>query len=198
MKTSFKKYFSEGFLIVFSVLFALFINGVSEDLKIKRQKQIALDNIKTELIKNQNILKEWQVKHRKIDKHIAALVNGKNEKVLKAMKQKSFLDFGLLTNSGEFINKMLNQTAWETTKATTIITELDFLLVEKLTKTYELQKRIINNTINDITNLYYSSESHDLNNIDKTVLLFSLRFNQLTGQQSLLAEYYEDSLKLLE
>ena len=51
MKTSFKKYFSEGFLIVFSVLFALFINGVSEDLKIKRQKLIALDNIKTELIK---------------------------------------------------------------------------------------------------------------------------------------------------
>ena len=114
------------------------------------------------------------------------------------MRQKSFLDFGLLTNSGEFINKMLNQTAWETTKTTAIITELDFLLVEKLTKTYELQKRIINNTINDITNLYYSSESHDLNNIDKTVLLFSLRFNQLTGQQSLLAEYYEDSLKLLE
>jgi hypothetical protein len=165
---------------------------------MKRQKQIALENIKKELIKNQIILKHWQVKHKKIDAHIASIVNGKNDVALKAMRQKNFLDFGLLTDSGEFINKMLNQTAWETTKTTAIITEFDFLLVERLTKTYELQKRIINNTINDITNLYYSSESHDLENLENTVLLFSLRFNQLTGQQSLLAEYYEDSLKLLD
>ena len=51
-KIDFKKYFGEGLLIVFSVLFALFINKTYEDAKINKDKNNALKQIKAELIDN--------------------------------------------------------------------------------------------------------------------------------------------------
>ena len=92
MKKSFKNYLAEGFLIVFSVLFALFISGVSDDFKVKKQKRIAIENIKMELNQNAKVLKIWQKDHKIIDRHISELINGKKDSLLAALKKKKYLD----------------------------------------------------------------------------------------------------------
>ena len=121
MKKSFKNYLAEGFLIVFSVLFALFISGVSDDFKVKKQKRIAIENIKMELNQNAKVLKIWQKDHKIIDRHISELINGKKDSLLAALKKKKYLDFGLITDSRSLINSILTDTAWETAKTTNII-----------------------------------------------------------------------------
>lgn len=198
MKKSFKNYLAEGFLIVFSVLFALFISGVSDDLKIKKQKRIAIDNIKRELKQNAKVLENWQKNHKIIDRQVSELINGKNDSLLMALKNKKYLDFGLITNSRSLINSILTDTAWETTKATNIISELDFELIEELTRTYTLQNIVVQKTLGGITELYFSAKTHDLNNLNKTLLQFNLRFNELVGQEKILEYSYTKTLKSLE
>jgi hypothetical protein len=198
MKKSFKNYLAEGFLIVFSVLFALFISGVSDDLKIKKQKRIAIDNIKRELTQNAKVLENWQKNHKIIDRQVSELINGKNDSLLMALKNKKYLDFGLITNSRSLINSILTDTAWETAKTTNIISELDFELIEELTRTYTLQNIVVQKTLGGITELYFSAKTHDLNNLNKTLLQFNLRFNELVGQERILEYSYTKTLKSLE
>ena len=198
MKKSFKSYLSEGLLIVFSVLFALFINGVSEDMKMKKQKNIAIENIKRELTKNVKILKNWQSQHKVFDLQVSNLINGKNDSLLNALKKKKYLDFGLITNSKSLINSILTDTAWETAKTTSIIAEFDFELIEELTRTYTLQNIVVEKTLGGITALYFSGDSHNLNKINETLLQFNLRFNELVGQERILEDSYIRTLKSLE
>ena len=54
-----KKYFLEGSLIVFSVLFALFINKLYSDYQTSQKKEVALESIKKELMRNDSILQNW-------------------------------------------------------------------------------------------------------------------------------------------
>ena len=60
-----RDYFLEGFLIVFSVLFALFIENYVENIKTQKQKKLALDRIKMEVERNSKILSEWITLHQK-------------------------------------------------------------------------------------------------------------------------------------
>ncbi len=55
-----KKYLADSILIVFSVLFALFINKVYDDHKTEQRKLIALESIQKELTRNNAILTEWK------------------------------------------------------------------------------------------------------------------------------------------
>jgi hypothetical protein len=198
MKKSFKNYLAEGFLIVFSVLFALFISGVSDDFKVKKQKRIAIENIKMELNQNAKVLKIWQKDHKIIDRHISELINGKKDSLLAALKKKKYLDFGLITDSRSLINSILTDTAWETAKTTNIIAELDFELIEELTRTYTLQNIVVEKTLGGITDFYFSADTHDLSNLDRTLLQFNLRFNELVGQEKILEYSYTKTLKSLE
>ncbi len=56
-----KKYLAEGLLIVFSVLFALFINKSFDDYKTRKQKDIVLESIQNELESNAKILKTGKI-----------------------------------------------------------------------------------------------------------------------------------------
>ena len=47
-----KKYFAEGLLIIFSVLFALFINKLFDDYKTNQKKTVAIESIQKELSQN--------------------------------------------------------------------------------------------------------------------------------------------------
>jgi hypothetical protein len=63
VKTNYKKYLAEGTLIIFSVLFALFINKLFDDYQTNQKKVAALESIEQELLRNQSILKNWKEKH---------------------------------------------------------------------------------------------------------------------------------------
>lgn len=63
-----KNYFAEGLLIVFSVLFALFINKLFDDYKTNTRKAIAIESIQKELYQNAAILDNWREHHVEIQK----------------------------------------------------------------------------------------------------------------------------------
>ena len=58
-----KKYIGEALLIIFSVLFALFINKLFDDFQTRKKKHIALEGIKKELYRNARVMDAWKAQH---------------------------------------------------------------------------------------------------------------------------------------
>ena len=74
-----RRYFGESLLIVFSVLFALFINRLSADYQVNKKKKVALQSITQELYRNEAIIKDWKIKHIKIRNNLTDVLSGKND-----------------------------------------------------------------------------------------------------------------------
>lgn len=197
MKKKTKKYLYEGLLIVFSVLFALFITKLFDDYKIKQQKKVALESIKTELNRNSEMLKKWEVKHSEIRKRITNALENNNDSLKNELKKYQFLNMGILTNNESLIDGILSKTAWETAKSTGIIAEFDFSTTEKLTEVYSLQSVLTDRTLIKLLDYYFDPQAHDIEKLDQTLLQFQLRFWELTGQELLLGSSYEKILEEL-
>lgn len=196
--TNLKKYLAEGFLIVFSVLFALFINKLFDDYKTKQKKEVAIESIKKELNRNALIVKDWKAKHIAIRDRIISINNGNNDSIKIELRKNKYFDLGILTNQESLIDNTLTKTAWESAKSTGIIAEFDFKTTEVLTQVYSLQDLITDKTLDELLNFIFDSDTHNLDNLDQTLIQFQLLFWELTGQEELMIYLYADSLKKLE
>jgi len=198
MKPNTSKYLKEGLLIVFSVLFALFINKMFDDFQMRKKKNIALESITKELHRNAAILKNWKIKHIKIRDRISRMVEGKNDSLKTELKKYSFLNMGVLTNNESLFDALLTNTAWESSKATGIISEFNFETTQKLTHVYSLQEVITKETMMKILNYYFDPNSHDLENLDSILIQFQLRFWELVGQEELMSSFYKEAIEHLK
>ena len=198
MKTNYKKYLSEGALIIFSVLFALFINKLFDDYQINQKKDIALKSIEKELYRNQNILQSWETKHIAIRNRVSGIIEGKNDSLKTELKKYNYLNLGILTDNESLIDAVLTNTAWESAKSTGIISEFDFETTQKLTHVYSMQEVLTGRTIAKILDYYFDTNAHNLENIDAILIQFQLRFWELTGQENLLVNLYEKAIEQLK
>lgn len=198
MKTDYKKYIFEGLLIVFSVLFALFINKLFDDYQTNSKKNIAIESIKKELAQNQEILIRWKEKHLKIRTRISTILEGKNDSLKTELQQGQFFNLSILTDNESLIDAILTNTAWESAKTTGIISEFDFETTQKLTLVYSMQEVLTERTLAKILDYYFDTSSHDLENIDEILIQFLLRFWELTGQEELITTLYDDAITQLE
>ncbi|VXD15867.1 hypothetical protein [Marinoscillum sp. 108] len=192
-----KKYFADGLLIVFSVLFALLINKLYTDYQTNQKKEFALRSIKQELEQNLAIVQTWKERHSAIRDKLSEVNEGKNDTLKQQLRQYPFFNFGVLTNGQSLINEIMINTAWETSKTTGIISEFDFKTTEKLTYVYLMQEVITDRTITNILDLYFDMETHKIENLDPVLIQFELRFGELAGQEYLLEHLYEDAISQL-
>jgi len=190
----YKKYFAEGLLIVFSVLFALFINKLFDDYKTNKNKAIAIEGIQKELFRNSEILKNWKEHHTGTRNRISEIIAGKNDSLKAELLKYEYLNMGILTNNQSLIDDILTNTAWNAAKSTGIISELDFETTQKLTQVYAIQEVITERTISKISDYYFDTNAHNMKNLDQTLIQFQLRFWELTGQEQLMAGLYKDAL----
>ncbi len=192
---NFKKYFAEGILIVFSVLFALLINKLFEDYKTNSKKTIAIESIQKELYRNSEILEDWKKKHIEIRNRITEIIDGKNDSLKTELLKYEFLNLAVLTNNESLIDAILTNTAWESAKSTGVISEFDFETTQKLTHVYTMQEVLTDKTIAKILDYYFDANAHNMENIDQILIQFQLRFWELTGQEELMTDLYIEAIK---
>lgn len=195
---SLKKYLGEGFLIVFSVLFALFINNLAQNYQTKKKKETALESIRKELYKNDSIVAGWRTQHVVISERLQDLIHGKNDSLKNMLLEYDNLELRLLTDNKSLIEAVLSDTAWESAKSSGIVSEFDFRTTQSLTAAYDMQKVMTDKTIMKILDLYFDGKSHDMDNLMSTLYLFGLRFYELVGQESLMEILYGEALKDLD
>jgi hypothetical protein len=187
---NFKDYFYQAILIIFSVLFALLINRYTENLKIKKQKNIALESIRQELKNNYIILTDWQERHEEILLHTQKLLKLPDDSLQKLIFSTGSFNFGAMTGGKSLLDDIPSSTSWETAKSTGIISEFDYDTIEKLTKIYALQDNILNYTLSNLMDLFYERATQNHEELKVTLVLFHSLFNELLGQENLLLNYY--------
>ncbi len=97
MKTAnLKKYFAEGILIVFSVLFALFINRVAENHKTEQRKNVAIESILQELHRNKEVIANWKTIHTEFGNRVKEVALGRNDSLKALMTEQKFVSFDVL------------------------------------------------------------------------------------------------------
>ena len=196
--TDLKKYLAEGFLIVFSVLFALFINKLFDDYKTLQKKDVAMESIIRELDRNLLVVQEWESRHNSFNELVTAVNNGEKDSIKTELLKKNYFDLGIITNNQSLIDNTLTKTAWESAKSTGIVSEFEFETIEILTQVYTLQDLITEKTIGELLDFYFETPTHDMNNLDQTLIQFQLRFWELTGQEELMVYLYNESIKKLK
>lgn len=193
-----KKYLVEGILIVFSVLFALFINKLFDDYKTNKKKTVAIESIQKELYRNSAILDNWKVQHIEIRNRITEIIEGRDDSLKTELLKYEFLNLGVLTNNQSLIDAILTNTAWESAKSTGIISEFDFETTQKLTHVYSMQEVLTDRTIAKILDYYFDTNAHNMDNIDQILIQFQLRFWELTGQEELITNLYNEAISHIE
>ena len=189
-----EKYVAEGFLIVFSVLFALFIDKMYDEYLTREKRDIALESVAKEIKSNQAILSEWQTRHGQIKDRLDSILEGNNPKVREQLESGSYLELGLITNQQSLADSMLTATAWDSAKSSGIIAEFDFETTRLLTDVYDLQEIITRRTFIQIVDLYFEGATHNAANLDATLIQFKLRFGELTSQEWMLEKQYRKAL----
>ena len=196
-KADFKKYLGEGLLIVFSVLFALFINKTYEDAKINKDKNNALKQIKAELLDNQKILKQWTVDHNAIALNINKLIGNKNDSIQIVAGNKGYLPVQLVFDGKSLIDKPLSNSAWSSAQSIGIITEFDFKALQDMSQVYELQQYITETSINKIGERLFL-KYNDVENAKNFLIELKIRFHNLQSQESRLRYLYKKTIKVLK
>ena len=197
-KSNLKKYLAEGLLIVFSVLFALFINKAVEDYKTNQNKNIAIKSITKELYRNLATLEKWKVKHISIRNRISSMVENKDDSLNVELKRHDYFDFMVLTNNQPLVNSILSNTAWESSKTTGIISEFDYEMIQELTFVYNVQELLTERTIMKILDYLDETDTHNMENLNSTLVQFQLRFWGLTGQEETMIFLYKKAINKLE
>jgi hypothetical protein len=193
-----KKYFLDGLLIMFSVLFALFINKTAENLKLSGDKKVAMENIVKELQQNTLLLEEWITLHVEVRDRIESVISGKDDSLKSKLLKYDHLNIGLLTDGKSLVSAVFSKTAWETAKSTGIISEFDFVTAQRLSGVYMLQDFIFEKTIVRTTDFLFDAQTHNLDRLIPTLIQLHLSFVELTGQEYLLDQLYQETLAYLE
>lgn len=192
-----KAYVVEGAMIVFSVLFALFINNSFENYKQRQDKNIATTSILNELHRNKAILSDWRQHHGTVLANISGVLSEQNDTLRSKLLAFDHFNFGVLTNNAPLIDAVLTNTAWETTKTTGIITEFDFSTIQTLTYAYTMQSVLDERTITNILDYYFQETAHDMTKVDQTLIQLQLRFAELVNQEDLVISMYDNAIKEL-
>ena len=198
MKNTLKKYLVDGLLIVFSVLFALFINKLAESTKINKQKKIAIESIQKELYRNAGIVNDWYPRHKATMVRINDVLEGRNDSLKNEFLKYQFLNLALLTEDESLMDAFLTNTAWETAKTTQVISEFDFETIRSLTFVYDMQEVITEKSMMKILDYYFDREAHNLEQLEPTLIQFQLRFSELVGQEALIQDFYDKAINRLE
>lgn len=189
-----KKYFIDAALIIFSVLFALFINRLAEDNSLQKEKNIAKENVLEEIKSNYELFRSWAPMFFKVKSSLQDLVNGKNDSLYQRVVKDGFVNLDVLTNNQSLANGTISETAWEVTKDTGILKEFSFEEVKELTDIYETQKTVTDVTFGRIMTEWMNMKDKSIENADMVFLQNYYLFRELTAQGIYLEEKYKKFL----
>ncbi len=175
----------ESALIVFSVLFALYVNRWAENQRIERQKDIALNRIVQELEGNQEIIGAALQVHRSAMTNLQKASADENDSLrlyladLRAFDEKAI---SFITSGASFYPQFPSSTSWNAAKSTTIIAEFDYEIVEALTDVYDTQEFFVNETLSYVMQTFYEPLSNDKRDTIGSLLL---QIEELSNQEDL-------------
>ncbi len=162
-----KEYFGESLLIIFSVLLALILTEVFNKLHEQEQTKEVLHQLRDELIVNKQKETEQYQYHLQVLKNINSALA--NPALQKAFINNGVINLDTIAPHGVLLND-LNEVAWQIAKQDNIISKIDIDTYRLLTDIYDNQERITNSE-KEIANVLLSRESRTASDNRITLIL---------------------------
>ena len=185
----------ESGLIVFSVLFALFIDRMAANTKTNEQKRTALARIHQELSANEKLFREMITLHDEVIQNLNAAISRQNDTVRQQIVKDGYLDYRILANGKSLFPQYPSSTSWEAAKSTGIISEFDYETIEACEGAYAIQEMIMGSTLQKIV-----EDLFDLNpsQMDQKLIKFRLKFVEISEQEKTLQRLLQEAIKRTE
>jgi hypothetical protein len=189
------KLFIESGLIVFSVLFALFIDRMAADLKTNEQKRTALARITLELSENEKLIRAMITRHDEVIENLNAAIQNPNDTLNRRLAADGYLDYQLLAKGESLFPRYPSSTAWEAAKSTGIISEFDYETIEACEGVYGAQEMIVKNTLPKIVEDLFELDTSQMN---QKLIKFRLKFVEIRLQEKTLQDLLQEAIKRAE
>jgi hypothetical protein len=184
----------ESFMIIFSVLLALFVNQLREEYKEINSAENALISIESEINKNLTIAQEWYTDH-KITLHNIDSIQ-KLDNYTDMLYYDNQLNFDITLPNGYFIRRIISSSAWETAQSTGSLKPIELKVIQKLHDLYNLHNIILKSL--DMINQFYFSESiYDKSRISTNMAHWKNMVNMMKNQEHSLIREYKETLKVI-
>lgn len=168
---SWKEYLVESALIVFSVLLALILTEVFNDINEKKKTHEVLEAVRAELIINRQYQAEQYQYHLQVLRNIdSALVQ---PEVANKFINEGILNLSIIAPEGAMLHD-LSDIAWQVAKQNNIFSKIDLTIYKLLTEIYNNQQRITNSE-DKIAGIVLSRESRIT--VDNRITLILIRDN---------------------
>lgn len=182
-------------LIVFSVLFALFIDRMAENIKTNEQKNSALARIQMELSENEKLIQKMISLHDEVIQRLNAAIKNPNDTIVLRIAADGYLNYRLLARGESLFPRYPSRTAWDAAKSTGIISEFDYEIIEACEGAYGTQEMIVGNTLPKIVD-----DLFELDPSQMTQKLIKLRskFEEIRNQERTLLHRLQEAIKSTE
>jgi hypothetical protein len=189
------KLFIESGLIVFSVLFALFIDRMATNFKTNEQKRTALERIHQELSENEKLIRAMITLHGEVIGNLNAAIQNPNDTLNRRLAADGYLDYKLLARGESLFPQYPSSTAWEAAKSTGIISEFDYETIEACEGAYGSQEIIVRNTLPKIVEDLFELDTSQMN---QKLIKFRLKFVEIRNQEKTLLKRLLEAIKKAE
>jgi len=190
-----KDYLGESFLIIFSVLLALFLTEIINNFHEKEQTRGLVNNIKDELIKNKTREQELYQYDLLILKNIDSALQ--NKTVQQQLVSNSEFHMDLIIPNG-VLYRYLDNVAWEVAKNHNISSKMDFKIISLLTRIYDDQAKTTK-IEDEIAKIVFSRESTKIENLKETLILIRNNYKGWAVDRAPgLLEQYDKAINALE
>lgn len=169
VKRDLKDYMGESLLIIFSVLLALIVTEIVNNLHERQQTRDVLRSIRTELAENKRAEEEQYQYHLTILKNIDSALA--NPSFAQQFISNGRINFKLIAPHGVLLHD-LNDVAWQAAKQNNIAAKIDLATYSLLTDIYDNQQRITNSE-QEIAHVLLSRESRTATDNRITLILLS-------------------------
>jgi hypothetical protein len=162
-----KEYFGESLLIVFSVVLALVLTEVINNLNEEKRTNEVLHQLREELIENKKAEEIQLAYHRQVLTNIDSALH--NPSFAQRFIHNDTLDLDVIAPHG-VLRRDLNDVAWQVAKQNNIFSKIDLGTYSLLTDIYDNQQRITNSET-EIGHVLLSFESRKPENLRRTLML---------------------------
>lgn len=188
----------ESGLIIFSVLFALFVNRCAENQRTEEQREVALKRIAEELRTNKELIGEAIRIHKTALGNLRKAAANKSDSLRRYLADHRYINSQFFAyfvgGKGSFYPRMPSSTSWDAAKSTGIVAEFDYAEVDVLTAAYTTQETFKESTLPYIIRIFADPIADDEL---ETINALAARIEELISQEKTAISYTEEALEII-
>lgn len=192
MKNTFKDYFFQAILIVFSVLLALFLNEYWSGVKSDRELKGVIQNVLKEVVANNEALQGTLSYHEGVISRIDSVLS--DQIYIDGITGEGGLQLRLIAKRG-ILQNLLGNAAWRAALLNGNLSRVETEKLQVMAKTYD-QQELTFLPAYEIVDIINSREYLMPDKGKENLLLVRRQLNELYGRERRLAIFYDEFLQL--